>query len=125
VIIDDHPDIFPVNFRVDHGAVVFRTGEGAKLAALKDREQVVFEVDGFTENGAVMWSVVVKGKRELLQKTEDLLDAVSLHVFPWEAGSKDHFVRILPNSVTGRRFTIAEPMSWSESEPSARPASDE
>ncbi len=50
VIIDDHPDIFPVNYKVDHGAVVFRVGEGTKLTALKDREQVAFEVDGLAEN---------------------------------------------------------------------------
>ena len=29
----DHPDIFPVNYVVDHGTVVFRTAEGTKLAA--------------------------------------------------------------------------------------------
>ncbi len=68
---------------------------------------------------------MLKGKRELLQKTEDLLDAVTLHVFPWEAGRKDHFTRILPHSVTGRRFTIAKLTSWAESEVTAHRTSDE
>jgi alkylation response protein AidB-like acyl-CoA dehydrogenase len=33
VAIMNKPDIFPVNYLVDHGAVVFRTAEGTKLAA--------------------------------------------------------------------------------------------
>src|SRR5580765_2746500 len=33
VSVAGYPDIFPVNFVVDHGSVVFRTGEGTKLAA--------------------------------------------------------------------------------------------
>lgn len=32
VWVDDHPDIFPLNYTVDHGTLVFRTGEGTKLA---------------------------------------------------------------------------------------------
>jgi hypothetical protein len=33
VSITDHPDIFPINYTVDRGTVVFRTAEGTKLAA--------------------------------------------------------------------------------------------
>ena len=33
VSIKEQPDIFPINFVVDHGTVVFRTAEGTKLAA--------------------------------------------------------------------------------------------
>ena len=32
VSIADRPEIFPVNYVVDHGTVVFRTAEGTKLA---------------------------------------------------------------------------------------------
>ncbi|MGX1161285.1 nitroimidazol reductase NimA-like FMN-containing flavoprotein (pyridoxamine 5'-phosphate oxidase superfamily) [Pseudarthrobacter sp. SLBN-100] len=31
--IDDRPDIFPLNYIVDHGTVVFRTAEGSKFAS--------------------------------------------------------------------------------------------
>ena len=33
VTMGTSPDIFPVNFAVDRGSVVFRTAEGTKLAA--------------------------------------------------------------------------------------------
>ena len=33
VWVDDHPDIFPINYKVDHGTLVFRTADGTKLQA--------------------------------------------------------------------------------------------
>jgi len=37
VWVDDHPDIFPLNYAVDHGTVVFRSSAGTKVsAALSD-----------------------------------------------------------------------------------------
>jgi len=46
VIVDDQPDIFPVNHLVDLGSVVFRTGPGTKLTGALGH-QVAFEVDGY------------------------------------------------------------------------------
>jgi nitroimidazol reductase NimA-like FMN-containing flavoprotein (pyridoxamine 5'-phosphate oxidase superfamily) len=34
LVVDDCPEIFPVNFVVDHGTLLFRTAAGSKLAAL-------------------------------------------------------------------------------------------
>jgi uncharacterized protein len=36
VLIADRPEIFPINYVVDHGTVVFRTAEGTKLAGAVD-----------------------------------------------------------------------------------------
>jgi uncharacterized protein len=33
VLIADRPEIFPINYVVDHGTVVFRTATGIKLAS--------------------------------------------------------------------------------------------
>ena len=44
VAIANHPDIFPINYVVDHASVVFRTAEGTKLAAAVLGESVAFEV---------------------------------------------------------------------------------
>src|SRR4028118_1332365 len=35
VVVDGAPDIFPVNFVVDHGTVVFRPAPGTKLGAAR------------------------------------------------------------------------------------------
>lgn len=109
---DGHPDIFPVNFKVDHGSLVFRTGPGTKLAAALGELPVAMEADGVNPDTGVAWSVVVKGKAHAIERTEDVLDTVALLLFPWEAGDKDHFIRITPDSITGRRFTVAPPLTW-------------
>jgi hypothetical protein len=33
-------------------------------------------------------------------------------LFPWHAGPKHRFVRIVPDDVSGRRFHIVDPASW-------------
>lgn len=108
----DHPDIFPLNYTVDHGTLVFRTGDGTKLSALLRGDPVALEADGVDPDTGVAWSVVVKGSAGLLTTTEDIVNSFSLRLFPWQAGHKDNFVRILPTSVTGRRFRVSPPAEW-------------
>lgn len=112
VWMGDHPDIFPINYKVDHGTLVFRTGVGTKLQAALGETPVALEADGVDAESGVAWSVVVKGQATAISLVEDVLDTVGLVLFPWEAGRKDHFVRIVPTSVTGRRFTVAPPLTW-------------
>lgn len=104
VVVDDAPDLFPVNHLVDHGTVVFRTAEGTKLAASVG-SRVAFEVDGRDENGRV-WSVVVKGRARQLRQLEDLVATHQMPLVPWHGGVKPFFVRIEPDDVTGRRFAV-------------------
>lgn len=108
----DHPDIFPINYKVDHGTLVFRTGEGTKLHSVLGAAPVALEADGVDAGSGVAWSVVLKGKAESIKLTQDVLDTVGLLLFPWQAGRKDHFIRIVPTSMTGRRFKVTEPLTW-------------
>lgn len=110
--VEDHPDIFPLNYKVDHGTLVFRTGEGTKLHAALGETPVALEADGVNADTGVVWSVVVKGQATAIKVTEEVLDTIGLLLFPWQAGRKDHFIRIVPTSVTGRRFTITPPATW-------------
>ncbi|WP_120522121.1 pyridoxamine 5'-phosphate oxidase family protein [Arthrobacter celericrescens] len=112
VWVDDHPDIFPVNYKVDHGTLVFRTAEGTKLHAALEGGPVALEADGVDADSGIAWSVVVKGGAAGVTLTQELLDTVGLLLFPWQAGRKDAFVRIVPTSVTGRRFKVTPPLTW-------------
>jgi nitroimidazol reductase NimA-like FMN-containing flavoprotein (pyridoxamine 5'-phosphate oxidase superfamily) len=112
VWIDDHPDIFPLNYTVDRGTLVFRTGEGTKLGGALGETPVALEADGVDAASGMAWSVVVKGKAAALKGTEEILDSASLYLFPWQAGRKDHFVRITPDTITGRRFQVTAPLTW-------------
>ena len=100
------PDIFPINYVVDRGTVVFRTAEGAKLAAAVLGQGVAFEVDGVDAAAGEAWSVVIKGHAIEIELRQDLVDALDLPLFPWQAAPKHRFVRIEPVDISGRRFEI-------------------
>jgi uncharacterized protein len=112
VWVEDHPDIFPINFTTDHGTLVFRTDEGTKLASALGDTPVAVEADGVNANSGLAWSVVIKGSASAVLSIDDVLDTVKLPLFPWQEGHKDHFVRIAPTSVTGRSFKVTEPRTW-------------
>ncbi|KRE85208.1 MULTISPECIES: pyridoxamine 5'-phosphate oxidase family protein [unclassified Arthrobacter] len=112
VLVDGRPDIFPVNYTVDSGTLVFRTSQGTKLSAASGDAPVAVEADGVDPETGLAWSVVIKGTAALVKSTEDVLETSRLYLFPWQSGRKDAFVRITPDSVTGRRFQVTDPMTW-------------
>jgi len=102
-----YPEIFPVNYLVDHGSVVFRTAPGTKLSAALDRP-VAFEVDGYDPATGQAWSVVVKGTAREVKDLYEVLDALNLPLFPWHAAPKPRIIRIEPDQITGRRFHVLD-----------------
>ncbi len=112
VWVEDHPDIFPLNFAVDHGTVVFRSAAGTKVAAALSDSPVALEADGYDAASATAWSVVLRGHAEEIRRVEDLMDTMDLPLFPWQAGDKGRFIRIVPTSTSGRGFRIADPSAW-------------
>lgn len=106
VIVDRHPDIFPVNHVVDHGTIVFRSGTGTKVFASL-HQPVAFESDGYDVEGSSAWSVVVHGIAGEIVETNESIRAMGLPLFPWQAGPKSRFVRIEPTSITGRRIHVS------------------
>jgi|SRR6056297_4011139 len=120
-IDDGRVEIFPVNHLVDQGSIVFRTAPGTKISEIAPPERpgeepadrtcrVAFEVDDAAAVAAgdevMAWSVVVQGTASLLTTTTDLFDSFDLDVRPWHLASKPFFVRIVPETVTGRRFRV-------------------
>jgi uncharacterized protein len=112
VWVADHPDIFPINFAVDHGTVVFRSAAGTKVSAAVADSPVALEADGYDQESAEAWSVVVKGDAEEVAGGQELLDTVDLPLFPWQGGDKGRFIRIVPTTTSGRRFPVADPSVW-------------
>ena len=102
--VDGQPEIFPVNFVVQRRTVLFRTAEGTKLVSAAINHQVLFEADdhGVTEG----WSVIVKGDARILRTYEEIDEAERAQLLPWTATVKQHYVRIRPLSITGRRFVF-------------------
>lgn len=120
VVVEDWPEIFPVNYAVDDATVVFRSGEGTKNAQATMRAPMSLEVDGLDPSGNRAWSVVLKGRAEPVSPGHELMRVLELPLFPWQEGKKDRFVRIVPIEVTGRRFPVADPESWNSSAAAGR-----
>lgn len=95
-------DIFPVNYVVDGESLLFRTAEGSKLFELSVNEQVVFEVDDYTDDDA--WSVIARGRAAALESSAEIERADGLGLTPWVPTIKYTYVRITPSSLTGRAF---------------------
>ena len=104
VSINNQPDIFPVNYRVDDQMVFIRSAGGIKLAAAVLGTAVAFEVDAIDEETETGWSVVVRGTASELSKLDDQLLAEDLHINPWASGPKERFVQIAPTVITGREI---------------------
>ncbi len=101
-VVEGRAEVFPVNFVVQRGTVLFRTAEGTKLFATVMNDQVLFEADD--HNVVEGWSVVVRGTAEVLFTSNDIEEAERAGLYPWIATQKLRFVRITPSQITGRRF---------------------
>jgi nitroimidazol reductase NimA-like FMN-containing flavoprotein (pyridoxamine 5'-phosphate oxidase superfamily) len=100
-----YPLLFPVNYAMDGGTVVFQTRRGTKLAEA-DHANVAFEIDGVDEGAKSGWDVVVVGLAEAV--TEDhrgelIARTKASGVQSWAEWDDATWVRIIPQGVSGRR----------------------
>jgi len=100
--IGGQPEIFPVNFVVQDRTVLFRTSEGTKLFAAVASSRVAFEADD--HNVADGWSVIIKGRAQVLDTSREIEKAERAQLIPWIATLKLHYVRVIPSEITGRHF---------------------
>jgi uncharacterized protein len=109
--VADRLEIFPVNFVVQGRTVVFRTAEGTKLFAAVANSPVAFEADD--HNVAEGWSVIVRGRAEVLKTESEIEEAERAQLLPWTATLKLHYVRVISSEITGRHFRFGpEPDSY-------------
>ena len=109
-------EVFPVNYVVDGGSLLFRTAEGSKLAELTINDRVVFEVDDYTAADA--WSVVVRGRARTLVDSDEITAADALPLRPWVPTLKREYVQIRAHEISGRSFErTPEPDHTDPSEP--------
>ena len=113
VRVYDHLDIFPVSYKVDHGALIFRTGAGTKLSSALAGPPIALEADHVSPDEGVAWSVTVKGQATSMELTAEVLNTAGLVLPPWETGRKHRLIRVIPDTVSGRRFKISPPLTWS------------
>lgn len=96
--------IVPVNYALDGEAVVMRTDPGTKLRQ-GPRARASFEIDRFDPATRSGWSVIATGRLEEVTPYESAtFERIrALGIEPWAGGDKAHWLRLVPDRITGRR----------------------
>ena len=102
--VDSLPAAFPVNYGFLDDDVVFRTAPASKLSAALEGAVVAFQVDRLDPVLQSGWSVLVRGRADVLSDPDDLIRAGRLGLRPTAPGERPFFVRIRSEMVSGRRF---------------------
>lgn len=103
------PAIFPVNYLVVDGAIVFRTAPGTKMSAAMEGAVVAFEVDDYQLADRSGWSVLAVGPAEVVDEPDTGFMARLARLEPFVDGTRTAIVRIEPLFLSGRRLLHAPP----------------
>lgn len=98
------PAVELVNFTLDGGDIVIRTGHGGKLAAATQGAVVAFEADEVDTARHRAWSVTAVGYCREVTDADDIARLRRTGPRPWAPGEREHFIRITPGIVSGRRL---------------------
>jgi nitroimidazol reductase NimA-like FMN-containing flavoprotein (pyridoxamine 5'-phosphate oxidase superfamily) len=109
VIVDDHPIVLPVNYRLVETSgptwVAIRTRPGNVVE--RALMNVAFEIDAIDPVHQEGWSVLVRGT--LQHVDPDAADfRERFDPEPWLAAERDAWLAIEPFAITGRRLHAAE-----------------
>lgn len=103
VVSGNAPMIVPINYALDGEDIVFRTATGTKLDR-GPRAPACFEIDGLDRALHTGWSVVVAGRLERVEESDDKtrrrLEQLPLTL--WAAGERSHWMRLVSERITGR-----------------------
>jgi nitroimidazol reductase NimA-like FMN-containing flavoprotein (pyridoxamine 5'-phosphate oxidase superfamily) len=101
------PAVELVNFTLDDGDIIIRTDSGGKLAAATRGAVVAFEADSLDTATHAGWSVTVIGYSRAVSDGDEIRHLERVGLVPWAPGERDHFIRISPTIVNGRRLAAA------------------
>jgi nitroimidazol reductase NimA-like FMN-containing flavoprotein (pyridoxamine 5'-phosphate oxidase superfamily) len=97
----DGPQIFPVNFVVHDGSVIFRTNPYSTLGTYSWEATIAFEIDEIFPDTQQGWSVVAHGRA-----TVDIDDALRQRLVenepePWAGGYRPTYVCLRWERISG------------------------
>ena len=102
VLEGGEPLVLPVNYAVDGDDIVIRSNEGSKVNAARGGP-ACFEIDGVDPDRRTGWSVVVRGRLEVVTDLDAVRrDRISDLADPW-IGSRSHLLRLRSEIISGRR----------------------
>jgi nitroimidazol reductase NimA-like FMN-containing flavoprotein (pyridoxamine 5'-phosphate oxidase superfamily) len=98
------PSIVPVNHLVDGASIVLRSLDGGKLGAAIFERPVAFQVDDLEVSSRSGWSVVLRGRAEVVDDEAAAGYEAWLDSWAVGSGSRTTWIRIAADEVTGRRL---------------------
>jgi nitroimidazol reductase NimA-like FMN-containing flavoprotein (pyridoxamine 5'-phosphate oxidase superfamily) len=107
--------ILPVTYKVYEGTILFRTGQDSPLdedlrTGIAHAEyKVAFEIDDFDAERREGWSVLIQGAAHHVDSDAERASVLNAGVESWPPGPREHFLRINPMLLTGRRIRRAAP----------------
>jgi nitroimidazol reductase NimA-like FMN-containing flavoprotein (pyridoxamine 5'-phosphate oxidase superfamily) len=105
--------VMPVNYKLHEGSIVFRTAhhsptdEDLRTGIAGAEYKVAFEVDEVDPATQAGWSVLIQGSAHHVDSESERLSVLEAGVDAWAGGDREHFLRIIPTRVTGRRIRRA------------------
>lgn len=102
------PHIVPVNYSVVDDAIIVRTSPYSLLGTYGRNSVLAFEVDQFDHDRQIGWSVVARGRGEIVEDAAEIEHIRSTwEPHPWAAGARTLYVRLRWTEVSGRRIGTA------------------
>ena len=99
------PHVVPVNYAVIDDAVVFRTTPYSVLGSQPLRSIIALETDHFDYEHQRGWSVVARGRAEMVVNAAELASIRSAwDPGTWASGTRVLYVRMSWSELTGRRL---------------------
>lgn len=102
--------VLPVNYKLHNGVILFRTSvdsltvDDLRTGIEGSEYRVAFEVDDFSHASREGWSVLIQGPAHHLDDEAERADALTAGLEAWPGGERDHFIKVSPMRVTGRRI---------------------
>jgi hypothetical protein len=99
------PHIVPVNYSVVDDAIIIRTSPYSVLGTYGRDSMLAFEIDQMDHERQRGWSVVARGRGEVVTDPEDL-DHIR-HTWeprPWAGGARSLYLRLRWTEISGRRL---------------------
>jgi uncharacterized protein len=106
------PAVELVNFALDDGDIIIRTSHSGKLAPAMRGAVVAFEADSLDTDRRVGWSVTIIGRSQEVTDPDEVGRLEQIGVSSWAPGEREHFIRISPGILNGRRLSAhgSEPL---------------
>ena len=102
--------MIPVRYQLDQDSVVFRTpldtatDEDLRTGIEGAEYRVSFEIDEVGPDGREGWMVYIQGSAHHMDPEDDRMSGWAPGGGPSGAGTREHFLRITPTYITGRRL---------------------